>query len=62
MDPHDERLVLLQQIELFHGIDTADLHHIARQMTEQSYAEGEIVFRESEPGLTTWCTTSDEIF
>ncbi len=50
MDPHDERLVLLQQIELFHGIDTADLHHIAQQMTEQSYAEGEIVFRESEPG------------
>ena len=43
-------LSLLRQVELFQGIDTAELQLIAEEMTEQSYDDGEVLFREGDPG------------
>ena len=40
----------LRQVELFQGIDASELQLIAQEMTEQSYADGEVVFREGDPG------------
>ena len=46
----DKKLPLLRQAELFRGLDEAALGLIAEQMTEQPFANGEIVFREGDPG------------
>ena len=49
MEQYDETLTMLQQVKLFHGIDPAELHLIAQHLTEQSYAAGDVVFREGDP-------------
>ena len=46
----DKKLVLLRHAEFFHGVDTSEMQLIAEQMTEQSYADGDVVVREGDPG------------
>ena len=46
----NEKITLLRQLELFQGIDEDALRLIADQMTEQPFADEEIVFREGDPG------------
>ena len=46
----NEKITLLRQVELFQGIDEDALRLIAEQITEQPVADGEIVFREGDPG------------
>ena len=50
MEQKSNELDLLRQVELFQGIDGAELKLIAREMTEQLYADGEVVFREGDTG------------
>ncbi len=45
-----KQLALLRQVELFRGIDATELQLIAREMAEQSYKDGDVLFREGEPG------------
>ena len=46
----EERISLIQQIELFQGVQPTELEPIAQQMTESAYYDGEVVFLEGEPG------------
>ena len=50
MVQENDMLALMRQTEFFQGIGPADLQLIAPQMTEQFYAEGELLFREGDPG------------
>jgi CRP-like cAMP-binding protein len=43
-------MTLLRQTMLFHGMDATTLHWIAGHMTEQSYGQGDLVFREGDTG------------
>ncbi len=45
-----QEITLLRQVELFQGLDEDALRLIANQMAEQPFADGEIVFREGDPG------------
>ena len=49
MAQDDDKLTLLQQVKLFHGIALADLHLLAQHLTAQVYAAGDVVFREGDP-------------
>jgi CRP-like cAMP-binding protein len=46
----EETLRLLQQVELFQGVDPASLRMIAEGTIEQKFAVGEVIFREGEAG------------
>jgi CRP-like cAMP-binding protein len=48
VDRDDATLAMLQQVKLFHGIDSAELRLIAQHLTEQRYAAGDVVFREGD--------------
>ena len=50
MEQKNNELSLLRQVELFQGIDGAELQLIAEEMTERLYADGEVVFREGDAG------------
>ena len=50
MTHQDEKLSLLRHVEFFQSMDTAELELIAQQMTEMTYANGEVVVREGDPG------------
>ena len=50
MKQSEETLRLLQQVELFQGIDSASLRMIAEGTTEQKFAAGEVILREGETG------------
>ena len=44
------KLALLRQVEFFRGLDIAALEQVAQQMTDQCYADGDVVVREGDPG------------
>lgn len=46
----DERILLIQQVGLFQGVDQTELASIADQMVEISYGDGEVVFLEGDFG------------
>jgi len=46
----DEQSQLLREVELFRDIDASELQLISQQMNEESYADGESVFHEGDPG------------
>ena len=46
----DKKVSLIQRIGLFNDVEPAELMPIAQQMTEKTYADGEVVFLEGEPG------------
>jgi CRP-like cAMP-binding protein len=45
-----ETLKLLHQVALFEGVSLEALGLIAQRLTERSFAAGEVVFREGDPG------------
>ena len=48
--PLMERVLFLHKVSLFDALDPADLQQVARIATERSFAEGELIFRQGEPG------------
>ena len=46
----NEKITLLRQVEFFQGMDADELKLIAQEMTERSYTDGEVLFREGDPG------------
>ena len=48
--PLMERVLFLHKVSLFDALDPADLQQVARIATERSFAEGEVIFRQGEPG------------
>lgn len=46
----EETLRLLQQVELFQGVEPESLRMIADGTTEQQFAAGDVIFREGEVG------------
>ena len=50
MVDYETKLAMLRQVEFFRGLDTADMELVAQQMTDQLYADGDVVVREGDPG------------
>ena len=48
VEQESKELSQLRQVELFQGMDAAELQVIAQEMTERSYVDGEVVFRREE--------------
>ena len=46
----NEKITLLRQVEFFQGMDADELQLIAQEMTERSYTDGDVLFREGDPG------------
>ena len=45
-----DRILFLRQVPIFGSLDPGDLQRIAELATEQSYAEGEAIFRDGDEG------------
>ena len=56
-----DRVLALQRVPIFSGIDPEDLEHVAVVATERSYEPGELIYREGEEGKEMMVVVSGEV-
>lgn len=56
-----ERVGWLRRIDLFHSFSDAELHDFARKVTETTRQEGDILFKEGEPGSEMFILLEGEL-